>query len=66
MTEQTNPTPARLLEDHFGGSRALTAEAIPEVVDLASQRGILDVTMDYVRYRRPDLEEAVADALSRR
>jgi hypothetical protein len=66
MTDERTPTPARLLEDHFGGSRALEPESLPAVIDMASQRGILDVTMDYIRYRRPDLAEALAEALSAR
>ncbi|MFB6259168.1 MAG: hypothetical protein ABEJ96_08425 [Thiohalorhabdaceae bacterium] len=66
MNEEHHPTPARLLEENFGGSRALTVDQIPTVVDLASQLGILDVTMKYVRYRRPDLEEAIDQALNQR
>jgi hypothetical protein len=66
MTEDRTPTPARLLEDHFGGSRALTAESIPAVVEMASQRGILDVTLDYIRYRRPELSDTIDQVLRQR
>lgn len=66
MTEERTPTPARLLEDHFGGSRALTAETIPAVVEMASQRGILDVTLDYIRYRRPELSDTIDEVLRHR
>lgn len=62
--EQRTPTPARLLEENFGGARELSAEQVSSVLTLASEEGILNPTAEYVAYRRPDLSEAVEKALS--
>ncbi|MFA9459927.1 hypothetical protein [Thiohalorhabdus methylotrophus] len=56
-------TPARMIEDEFGGCRALTPEQIPTLLAQASERGMLDVTVEYVEYRRPDLGEAIRSNL---
>lgn len=62
--ENRTPTPARLLEENFGGARELSAEQVASVLTLASEEGILNPVAEYVRYRRPDLSEAIEQALS--
>ena len=62
--ENRTPTPARLLEENFGGARELSAEQVSSVLTLASEEGILNPTAEYVEYRRPDLADAIAQALA--
>ena len=56
-------TPASFIENYFGGCRALTEDLIPQVLSEASSHGMLDITVDYVRYRRPDLDGAIQASL---
>jgi len=58
-------TPARFIEDQYGGCRALTEEHIPALLSAVSSYGMLDVTVEYVRYRRPDLDAAIRANLSK-
>jgi len=53
-----------MIEQEFGGCRALTDEKIPDLLAYASERGMLDVTVEYVEYRRPDLSQTIRSHLS--
>ena len=52
-------TPARMIEDEFGGCRTLTPDLIQPLLEHASEHGMLDITVEYVEYRRPDLSDAI-------
>ena len=58
-SEQGYVTPARFLEDFFGGARALEADSVEAALARASEEGILDKVAAYIRYRRPDLGETI-------